>query len=100
MSLTDRVRGYNMVDLGIRCDDRTAAVASASPAQGSAGEGGAAGEVKPGEAVPAVVKLDDPAVLRAEREERKRKAEVEAQGKDVSKTSKVKDGMEEEIRSE
>ena len=92
MSLTDRVRDYDMVDLGIRCEDRTAA-ASAAPAPGSGAEGGSAGEVKQGEAVPAVVKLDDPAVLRAEREERIRKAAAEAQRKAASKlAAKVRKG--------
>ncbi|CAI6006481.1 unnamed protein product [Closterium sp. NIES-65] len=58
LSLTDKVRDYAMVDLGIRCEDR----------------GGAGAEA-------AVVKLDDPKVLRAERDERIAKAAAEAKRK-------------------
>ncbi|GJP71861.1 hypothetical protein CLOP_g2659, partial [Closterium sp. NIES-67] len=69
LSLTDKVRDYAMVDLGIRCEDR----------------GGAGGEA-------AVVKLDDPKVLGAERDERIAKAGAEAKRKLQTKlAAKVKD---------
>ncbi|CAI5486709.1 unnamed protein product [Closterium sp. Naga37s-1] len=69
LSLTDKVRDYAMVDLGIRCEDR----------------GGAGAEA-------AVVKLDDPKVLRAERDERIAKAAAEAKRKLQTKlAAKVKD---------
>ncbi|CAI5503452.1 unnamed protein product [Closterium sp. Naga37s-1] len=69
LSLTDKVRDHAMVDLGIRCEDR----------------GGAGAEA-------AVVKLDDPKVLRAERDERIAKAAAEARRKLQTKlAAKVKD---------
>ncbi|CAI5458494.1 unnamed protein product [Closterium sp. Yama58-4] len=69
LSLTDKVRDYAMVDLGIRCEDR----------------GGAGAEA-------AVVKLDDPKVLRAERDERIAKAAAEAKRKLQTKlAAKLKD---------
>ncbi|CAI5537262.1 unnamed protein product [Closterium sp. Naga37s-1] len=69
LSLTDKVRDHAMVDLGIRCEDR----------------GGAGAEA-------AVVKLDDPKVLRAERDERIAKAAAEAKRKLQTKlAAKLKD---------